>query len=65
VLKQTGNVDKMVVYFDLPQNYTVDGRSIKQVKIKIREYEKWHVMVVLCKVPVAINNHLILFSVPS
>jgi hypothetical protein len=48
VLKQTGNVDKMVVYFDMPRNYTIDGKGAKEVKIKMTEYEKWHVMVMLC-----------------
>jgi hypothetical protein len=54
VLKQTGNVDKMVVYFDMPRNYTVDGKGITRVKIKITDYEKWRVMAMLC---ITANSH--------
>jgi hypothetical protein len=48
VFKHIGNAGEMAVYFGMPQNYTVDAKCAKEIKIRSTGYEKQLVMVMLC-----------------
>jgi hypothetical protein len=46
--KDVGNAHEMVMYFDMPQNYTVHAEGEKDVKIRKAGYQKQQVMVMMC-----------------
>jgi hypothetical protein len=52
--KNIGNADETAVYFDTPQNYAVDAKGVKEVKIRITGYEKQCVTVMLC---ITVDGH--------
>jgi hypothetical protein len=44
----TGNANEKEAYFEMPRNYTGDAKGAKEVKIRNKDCEKQHLMVILC-----------------
>lgn len=46
-----GNADEMLVYFDMPRACTVNKTKAQELKVRVTEYEKQCVTVMVCITP--------------
>jgi hypothetical protein len=57
MFKHTGSADQTMMYFDVLQNYTVDSKGAKEIKVRSIDYKKQHITVMLF---IAANGHKLL-----
>jgi hypothetical protein len=47
LMGQTANVDETAIYLDMPPNYMLEKKGVKEVLFKTTGYEKFHLTVML------------------